>query len=117
MWYELEVVKTGIDLVNIADFENSLRSGGENFTKKVFNSSELRNGKTEHLAGVFAAKEAIIKALSLPAGSWLDIFISYEDNGRPVANLSKSFEENLKSFDLSISHSDDYAIALFVALA
>lgn len=111
------MIKTGIDLVYIPEFESSLRSGGENFTKKVFNSSELRNGSTQHLAGVFAAKEAIIKALSLPAGSWLKIYINNDEDGRPQVKLPKFFKGKINSYDLSISHSGDYAVAVFVTLA
>lgn len=111
------MVRTGIDLISIADFESSLRSGGENFTRKVFHRSEFGNKDTKHLAGIFAAKEAIIKAMSLSGGSWLKICISYQSDGRPIANLPQNCQEKFKSFDLSISHSGDYAVAVFVALA
>lgn len=111
------MIKTGIDLVYIPEFESSQRAGGENFVKKVFHSCELQKVSGEHLAGIFAAKEAIAKALSLPAGSWLKIYINNDEDGRPQVKLPKFLEEKITSYDLSISHSRDYAVAVFVVLA
>ncbi len=106
-------VLTGIDLVDIRQFNDSVRHGGERFLQKIFTQVELKNPDTTHLAGLFAAKEAIIKALSLKPNSWLSIEILSQKNGRPKVKLSNKKASN---GDLSISHSGNYAVALFVAL-
>jgi phosphopantetheine--protein transferase-like protein len=108
-------IKSGIDLVYIPRFKRSLENGGENFLRRVFSKDELENPKIEHLAGIFAAKEAAIKALSLPPGAWHDIQVSYRKNGSPQIRLLASLP--LHALSLSISHENEYAIAQFVALA
>ena len=103
---------TGIDIVDIADFKRSLKNGGQNFLDRLFTPDEQKSTKIEHLAGIFAAKEAVLKALSFKPGSWQDIEVINESSGRPKAKI----KEQLLSYDLSISHSKNMAIAVFVAL-
>ncbi len=105
-------ILTGIDLVDISDFKKSIKSGGDNFLHRVFLLSETENMNIEHLAGIFAAKEAVTKALSLKPGKWLEIEIKNAPDGRPIVNLTKK----LTSFDLSISHTKTCAVAVFVAI-
>jgi phosphopantetheine--protein transferase-like protein len=105
-------ILTGIDLVDISDFKKSLKNGGDNFLRRVFLPLEMKNMNIEHLAGIFAAKEAVTKALSLKPGEWLEIEIKNAPNGRPIVNLTKK----LTSFDLSISHTEKVVIAVFVAI-
>ncbi len=110
-------ITTGIDIVSISEFTSSLEKGGETFLKKCFHASEIESGSVEHLAGVFAAKEAVIKACSLSAGNWLDIRVEKKE-GRPfVRFLSEAEETVFSSQDLSISHSKDVAVAVFVGIA
>lgn len=105
------MIKCGIDLVFIPKFKERTKRGGEGFLRKIFLESELRNTESSHLAGIFAAKEAAMKALGLPAGNWHKIEISYDKNGRPKAHVSG---KRSKRCDLSISHAGNYAIAIFV---
>ena len=105
------MTKCGVDLVFIPEFKKGAKRGGEGFLRKIFLESELKNTESSHLAGVFAAKEAVMKALGLPAGNWHQIEISYDKNGRPKVHVSG---KRSKKYDLSISHAGDYAIAVFV---
>lgn len=106
-------VRVGSDLVYMPRFSNSLGRTRD----KVFSPSELKSTESEHLAGIFAAKEAIIKALELKLGSWLSIEIGNKKSGKPVVKLAKNLGKGkIVSCDLSISHNGDYAIAVFVAL-
>ena len=109
------LIKTGTDLIFIPRFKKSLQNGGETFLKRVFLSDELNNQQLEHLAGIFAAKEAVMKALDLPKDSWQDIQIAYTRNGAPKVQFLTSHILSLTS-NLSISHDGDYVIAQFVAL-
>ncbi len=104
------MIKCGVDLVFIPEFEERAKRGRKGFLRKIFLERELRNTESSHLAGVLAAKEAVMKALGLPAGSWHKIEVSYDKNGRPRARVSG---KKVKSCDLSISHAGDYAIAVF----
>jgi len=104
-------VKVGCDVVNIKRFEQSSRNGGEKFLSKIFLSAELANStKLETLAGIFAAKEAVIKALSLQVGDWQRIEIIKDKYGRPEIRFDKLNKEII-SHDISISHDGEYAIA------
>lgn len=109
-------ITTGIDLVYLPRFKKALKKGSENFLRRVFTERELAEPiDIKHLAGIFAAKEAIIKALSLLPDSWLNIHITHSLNGAPQAKIfySKFF---ILNSSLSISHDGDYAIAQYVAL-
>ncbi len=108
-------IRSGIDIVEAKEFKASLKSGGPTFLHRVFLPSELTRPEPTHLAGVFAAKEAVIKALALPIGSWLAIEIRYEQSGRPFAVVDSPV--TLKDSDLSISHTKTVAVAVFVAIA
>ena len=103
---------TGIDIVDVAEFSEAVKHGGENFLQRVFLPAEITNNKPEHLAGLFAAKEAVTKALSLGPGKWLEIEISHEPSGRPRVKINVP----TKSHDLSISHTRTHAVAVFVAI-
>ncbi len=83
-------IVTGVDLVYIPRFKKSLKNGGENFLRRVYLDTELKNCEIQHLAGIFAAKEAVIKALSMKPGSWHDIQISHKKNGNPQVQLPTS---------------------------
>lgn len=108
-------IKSGVDIVKVNEFKTSLRAGGESFRRRVFLESEWRHDHSiVHLAGVFAAKEAVTKALSLGPGSWLKIEITYEKSGRPVVHLGSKLKPH--SWDLSISHTKETAVAVFVAI-
>ena len=110
-------LKTGIDLVYLPRFKRSLQNGGENFLKRVFLETELAHpgSKAEHLAGIFAAKEAVMKALSLPTDSWHDIEIKYRSTGAPKLEI-RGLKLEIRNSSLSISHDGKYVIAQFVAI-
>ena len=110
-------IKAGCDLVSIERFKKAIKRSGETFLKKIFLSSEISNKKTESLAGIFAAKEAVVKALELPVASWLAIEIAKEKTGRPYLILkNKKYKDKILSVDLSISHDGSCALAIAVFL-
>lgn len=107
-------VKIGCDLVRVGRFEKSAKIGG--FLEKILSASEISSAKNSaSLAGMFAAKEAIIKALGMKAGDWQKIEIKKDGGGRPYARIADSPLEIL-SQDISISHDGDYAMAIAVFL-
>ncbi|MCH8207175.1 MAG: 4'-phosphopantetheinyl transferase superfamily protein [Chloroflexi bacterium] len=111
------VVRTGIDLVKLADFARSLEQGGETFLRRLFHPSETAGASLERLAGFFAAKEAAFKAMDLPKGDWHILEIRIDGEGRPAIVLSPNLETARPlTWDLSISHCGDYALASVVAI-
>lgn len=102
--------------MRISEFEKMLGKGGTSFIMRVFHEDEQEDTSVEHLAGMFAAKEAVIKALSLGPEAWMDIRIEKDKNGKPRAVLVSESENAVKSSDLSISHAGDYAVGFYVAV-
>lgn len=112
------VIGVGIDMVKIEKIQSAIERLGKAFLNRVFNKKELKNisqGKMyyQRLAARFAAKEAIIKAISKEKPLALkDIFILNKPNGAPYCEFKKDL--GIKIF-ISITHIEDYAAACAVA--
>ena len=108
-------IRTGIDLVLNSRIESRLSNRG--FMEKVFHPSELRRTEGKTLAGIFAVKESVFKALDLPASGWLEIEVVKSRSRRPEVRLSDQIKpQNLVSIDCSISHEGDYTVGSVVVL-
>jgi phosphopantetheine--protein transferase-like protein len=103
-------VKIGCDIVQISKFEERIQQSNSTLLSNLFSSYELNNAKSiKSLAGLFAAKEAIVKALQLNPGNWSQIEIFKLESGKPTIKLN--FDKKISSHDISISHDGDYAFA------
>lgn len=110
-------IKIGSDILQLGKFRTAFRKNPEKFERDIFSELELQNPAIPHLAGIFAAKEAVIKALDLGAGKWKSIEVKNTKSGKPVLNLRGALAKgNIKSCDLSISHHGDYVIAVVAIL-
>lgn len=98
----------GIDLVHIPEFKHQLAVGGDSFLSRAFHPEEQADSRAEHLAGLWAAKEAVMKAAGLPVGGWLAITIKRGERGQPVAHVDG------QTLDISITHHGEYAVAVAV---
>jgi len=108
------IIRTGIDLARIDRFARL--SENPRFLRRVFTTSELIDCRPAHLAGTFAAKEAIIKAVGIPL-AWHALEIVRGPSGRPRVGLTPSdCLSTLQAIDVSISHDGDYAVAVAVAI-
>ena len=77
-------ITVGCDLVKVPRFKQSVRRGGVTFLARIFSDHELAGSPSvETLAGLFAAKEATLKALGLKPGKWHSIEMYHEVDGRP----------------------------------
>lgn len=118
------IVRCGCDLVELSRFARKLEGGAGRLERRIFDERERDycRGSAEKAAAVFAAKEALAKALG--SGIWGeagigfgDFHIRHESSGRPVAELSPkalAFAAaigELVSADLSLSHDGGYAMA------
>lgn len=116
MYAIIMTIKIGCDLADIRKFKKSLERGGNAFLDKIFSPQELAfSSQPESLAGIFAAKEAVIKALKLKAGDWHKIEIRKNQNGRPEIILIE-LHHKIISQDVSISHDGEYAMAVAIFL-
>jgi holo-[acyl-carrier protein] synthase len=122
------LLRTGIDLVEIhrlAELNPAIR---ERFLRRVFTPLERSLTQSEEiepwasLAGRFAAKEAVAKALGCGIGpvAWQEIEIQRGARGEPVlelrgAALKISMDQGLDTWSVSISHTATHAVALAVA--
>ncbi|MFH1876926.1 MAG: holo-ACP synthase [Candidatus Omnitrophota bacterium] len=112
------IIGIGIDMVKIEKIQSAIERLGEAFLDRVFNKEELApiaKGKMyyQRLAARFAAKEAVIKAISKEKPLALkDIVILNKPNGAPYCKFKKKM--NIEIF-LSITHLEDYASACAVA--
>ena len=110
-------IKIGSDILQLKKFQASFKKYPKKFERDIFLASELKNSEIIHLAGLFAAKEAVIKALDLKPGTWQLIEIKNLKTGKPVLELNKMIDRGkIQSHDLSISHHGDYVIAVVVIL-
>ena len=123
------ILSVGVDIVKIARFEGMT----EHFIARVFTPNERAYLQTKNhisAAGLFAAKEAVAKALGTGfSGFWpSDIEITHDTNGRPEVNLLNeaalvakklmaSKQQQTYAISLSISHTDSDAIAFVVISA
>ncbi|MEY4422318.1 MAG: hypothetical protein RL581_856 [Actinomycetota bacterium] len=100
----------GIDVVDIARFQESLeRTPG--LRDRLFTEGEKSKGISS-LAARFAAKEALAKALHVPAGlNWQDCEIINLENGRPVFLFHNQIAELIDGADVHLSLSHDAGIA------
>lgn len=119
------ILRTGVDLIDIARIHDAIERHGERFLARVFTEAERREcgGRVASLAGRFAAKEAVAKALGCGIGDvrWLDIEIRSDENKAPYLVLHEEGERlaeelGLKTWSLSLSHTENQAIAFVVAV-
>lgn len=90
------VIGLGIDLVDVARFEEVLNRQGERFLARVFTEEERRycgskQSPAAFYAARFAAKEAVSKAFGTGIGAeigWLDIEVFHDAAGAPLVRLS-----------------------------
>ena len=113
-------MKIGTDIVQINRIEKSLTQFGDKFKQRFLHPQEIELvQKTASIAGFWAAKEAISKALGCGIGSELsfhDIIIAKDSRGAPTFSLSKEAQKKhqIKECSLSISHDGGFAIAVAV---
>ena len=110
----------GVDIVELARFRKAVRRGGEAFIQRVFTPDEIAYARArkrttlQHLAGRFAAKEAVIKALSQLHGraapAMNRIEIRNDRLGRPRIVL-RGWRGRPLQIHISLSHVESVAVA------
>jgi len=116
----------GNDIIEVARIKAILEKYGQKFLDRIFSKEEQAyclsfDDPSPRLAGRFAAKEAISKALGTGFGeelSWLDITIRNAPRGSPIVILSTKAALHFDSPQIlvSISHCKEYATAVAILI-
>ena len=120
---------TGVDIVEVYRMKDAIEKWGESFLGKIFTAREIdyskaRKFSSQHYAGRFAAKEAVVKAFGDGARSpfrWTDIEVLNNEDGKPLIrfyNDALKLKKKKKIADalVSIAHSRNYAVANVILL-
>ncbi len=116
---------TGVDLIEIARIEEVIARHGKHYLERIYTPAELEycGKRAESLAGRFAAKEAVAKALGSGIGdvTWTEIEVLGDEQNAPTLTLHgkaglKAQELGLVTWSLSISHSQSHSVAFVVAI-
>lgn len=115
-------MRIGVDIVQVERFEKWIVN--EHFFEKYFTDNEKeyilsKSHPAETMAGLFASKEACLKAIGIGIGRGVDlrdIEISHDGLGRPYIVETEKLDKKLKelgltSVDISISHTSETSIA------
>ena len=109
-------ISVGVDCISIDRVKQVVDNNNEHY---VCSNDEYTKKSYETFAGLFAAKEAISKALGTGLGkecSFKDISILKDGKGKPEVVLSKEVRKVLgvNTVEVSISHTDSIAIAVAI---
>jgi holo-[acyl-carrier protein] synthase len=108
----MNILGLGIDIVE----NDRIKKRMNEFANKILNEKELitynnlyQKEKLEFLAGRFAIKEAIIKALNCASINMENITIQNNKDGSPKCKLN-----NKKKVLISISHEKNYSVGIAI---
>ena len=121
-----ELLGVGVDLCGVARIERAIEKA--HFYERVFTPAERAylnqkgKGRAQSAAAMFAAKEAVAKALGTGFSGGVmpwNISVVHDEKGAPAAELSGAAKERLEQIGgadvrISLSHEGDSAIAFAV---
>lgn len=119
-------MRLGTDIIEIERIKKAI-DRSERFRQRVYTEREIayceskRTGSYQSYAGIYAAKEAFLKALGtgLRYGSWHDIEVFHDEFGAPSLSITGAFkkimqERMYKESIVSISHCRSYAMSTVI---
>jgi holo-[acyl-carrier protein] synthase len=125
----MNVLGIGTDIVENLRIAQMIERHGELFLRRVYTPHEIeycrvRKASTQHYAGRWAAKEAVLKALGTGWSRgirWLDIEVRNDDGGPPRVTLrggalQVSRQVGVAEILISIAHCRSHAVAYALAL-
>jgi holo-[acyl-carrier protein] synthase len=127
----MSVIGHGIDIVETSRIQGMFQEHGQRFLDRCFTPLEQaychRRQKRffEHLAGRFAAKEAVMKVIGTgwrDGIAWTDIEVVNHDSGQPTLTLTGesakiAAEQGIRRWMISISHIETHATASAIGLS
>ncbi|MCE9528656.1 MAG: holo-ACP synthase [Planctomycetales bacterium] len=125
----MNILGIGTDIIETLRIAQMIEKHGELFLNRVYTPHEIeycsaRKAATQHYAGRFAAKEAVLKALGTGwtrGIQWRDIEVHNDLGGKPSIVLSGgayelSVQQGIDEMLISISHCRNYATAYAMAV-
>jgi holo-[acyl-carrier protein] synthase len=125
----MNVVGIGTDIVECLRIAQMIERHGELFIQRVYTTQEIeycssRRAATQHYAGRWAAKEAVLKAMGtgwIRGISWRDVAVHNSTSGQPCVVLAGGAREvceqrGIADMLISISHCRSHATAYAIAL-
>lgn len=121
------IIGVGTDIIEIARIKSAVEKSKHSFLHRIFTDNEIAFFESNHylvhsIAGGFAAKEAVMKALGtgLRGFQFKDIEILRDHLGKPYVKLYNGARKiaddiQVRKIHLSISHCKAYATAYVVA--
>jgi holo-[acyl-carrier protein] synthase len=116
----------GVDAVDIERFRRSLQRT-PSMRERLFTEHELayvapKIDPVPSLAARFASREAVMKAMGLGLGAFgfHDVWVDHRESGEPHLHVTGraaelAHERGIETWHLSITHTDQVAIAYVVA--
>lgn len=125
----MNITGIGTDIVECLRIAQMIERHGELFLTRVYTPFEIeycssRKAATQHYAGRWAAKEAVLKAMGTGWAkgiSWLDIEVRNDEGGRPSIRLAGASRDiceqrGVREMLISISHCRSHATAYALAI-
>ena len=120
----MDLIGHGIDIIECDRIKHIWDRHGERFLRRVFTEGEIayclaRRDPLPHLAGRFAAKEAVLKVLGTGwrrGINWTDIEVTNVTSGRPNVLLTGHSAHiaqklGIQTVHISITHTSRYGAA------
>lgn len=111
----------GNDIVDCRRIQQVMERHGDHFAQHLLTEKEIREGGDilSYVAGRWAAKEAVAKALGFGLGekcSFTEIQILRDEHGKPCVELAgktadTAEAQEIRKIHVSISHERNYAVA------
>jgi holo-[acyl-carrier protein] synthase len=125
----ISIVGIGTDIIECLRIAQMIERHGELFIGRVYTPQEIqycqsRKQATQHFAGRWAAKEAVLKAMGTGwrrGISWRDVEIRNELGGKPIVSLRGGARDVVEKLGIgqmlvSISHCRSHATAYAIAI-
>ena len=119
-------MRLGTDIIEIDRIKQAIERSNR-FRQRVYTEHEIAYCENKHTgvyqsyAGIYAAKEAFMKALGtgLRYGSWQDIEVCHDEFGAPYLSITGAFKKIIQEricteFIVSISHCREYAMSTVI---
>lgn len=125
----MKVIGIGTDITETDRIADMIERHGDLFVQRVYTPYEIeycsvRKASTQHYAGRWAAKEAVLKAIGTGWARgirWVDVEVQNEVGGKPHIVITGGAKEvceqlGIDKVMISISHCRTYATAYAVAV-
>jgi holo-[acyl-carrier protein] synthase len=124
-----QIIGIGSNIIECLRIAQMMERHGEQFVGRVYTEQEIkycqsRTMSTQHFAGRWAAKEAILQALGTglrPGMGYRDIEVRSEAGGRPVVAMRGGARDIIEQLGISqlmvtIAHCRSHATAYAIAI-